>query len=169
MQKSSLFFGRGYGFKNQLPDTFPRQLQHASSHAAAKSLFNSSLEIVILQHQFFRSAGLHHGTSRVTSHLEKKTPVENSRPQAFCLRGFSDKLQTSTLNFAESWSLHRRLRREAEVKSVKLPARCGSLHTPGKKHRTTKKIQTQFKSLLYNISQCCTTLRCVSVPVPLSV
>ena len=136
-------------FKNLSGIAFPRQLQHASSHAAAKSLFNSSLEIVILQHQFFRSAGLHHGTSRVTSHLEKKHQFENSRPQAFCLRGFSDKLQTSTLNFAESWSLHRRLRREAEVKSVKLPARCGSLHTPGgKNNRTTKKIQTQFKSLL---------------------
>ena len=163
MQKSSLFVATVFcptpGYMN------PRQLQHASLVTQLRKVSSIRAWRSSSCINFCRSAGL-----QITGHVTsgKKTPVENSRFQAFCLRGFSDKLQTSTLNFAESWSLHRRLRREAEVKSVKLPARCGSLHTLGKKHRTTKKIQTQFQKPV-NISQCCTTLRCVSVPVPLSV
>ena len=89
--------------------------------------------------------------------------------QAFCLRGFSDKLQTSTLNFAESWSLHRRLRRDAEVKSVKFPARCGSSHTqkPPKKKQNDQKNTDSIQKPVNIISQCCTILD-VSVCVPLS-
>ena len=157
MQKSSL---RRAGF---LPYLVSHALVNSNMHPSSRSC-EKSLQFEPGKchriHPFFPSAGLHHGTSR---HIWKKnTSLENSRPQAFCLRGFSDKLQTSTLNFAESWSLHRRLRREAEVKSVKLPARCGSLHTPrGKNNRTTKKIHDSIQKPV-NISQCCTTLRCIS-------